>query len=180
MKLPRCSVISHLASLVGYGWYWYLGVLDPQECLRYTREKNRYTNTNRKQETYIKIMAFGSSSGSIRCKLSWCFDNVVKIGGYIRMPLINVALLNGHAELFTFLPSSTVQDVRIKAQRAFGQKCLRLITSKKRVLVDFEQTLEEAEIEDGECLTALVLQPKLAATRSAFALWCHGGSSLVT
>eukprot|EP00434_Breviolum_minutum_P033555 symbB.v1.2.029692.t1/scaffold3283.1/size59811/3 len=67
-----------------------------------------------------------------------------------------------------------------KAQRAFGKKYLRLITAKNRVLVDFEQTLEEAEIEDGECLTALVLQPQLAATNSDFALWCHGDSAIVT
>ena len=93
---------------------------------------------------------------------------------------INVALPNGHTELLTFLPSSTVQDVRTKAQLAFGKKHLRLITAKNRVLVDFEQTLEEAEIEDGECLTALVLQPQLAATYSAFALWCHGDSAVVT
>ena len=72
---------------------------------------------------------------------------------------------NGHAELLTLLPSSTVQDVRTKAQRAFGKKYLRLITAKNRVLVDFEKTLEEAEIEDGECLTAVVLQPQLAATK---------------
>ena len=92
---------------------------------------------------------------------------------------INVALLNGNPELLTLLPSSTVQDVRTEAQRAFGKKHLRLITAKSRVLVNFEQTLEEAEIEDGECLTALVLQPQLAATRSAFALWCHGESAVV-
>ena len=79
-----------------------------------------------------------------------------------------------------FCLHSTVQDVRTKAQLAFGKKHLRLITAKNRVLVDFEQTLEEAEIEDGECLTALVLQPQLAATRSAFALWCHGDSTIVT
>ena len=78
---------------------------------------------------------------------------------------IDVALPNGHAELLSLPPSSTIQDVRTKAQRTFGKKCLRLITAKNRVLVDFEQTLEEAEIEDGECLTALVLQPQLAANR---------------
>ena len=61
-----------------------------------------------------------------------------------------------------------------------GKKHLRLITAKNQVLVDFEQTLEGAEIEDGECLTALVLQPRLAATRNAFALWCHGDSAVVT
>ena len=97
---------------------------------------------------------------------------------------LNVALPNGHAELLRFLPSSTVQDVRTKAQQTFGKKYLKLITAKNRVLVDFEQTLEEAEIEDRECLTALVLQPKLAATRAptggAFALWCHGDSTIVT
>eukprot|EP00434_Breviolum_minutum_P038912 symbB.v1.2.034528.t1/scaffold4473.1/size39787/1 len=66
------------------------------------------------------------------------------------------------------------------AQRAFGKKYLRLITAKNRVLVDPDKTLEEAEMEDGECLTALVLQPQLAATERAFALWCHGDSAIVT
>ena len=93
---------------------------------------------------------------------------------------VHVALPNGHAELLSLLPSSTVKDVKKKAERAFGKKCLRLITAKNRVLVDFEQTLKEAEIKDGECLTALVLQPQLAATNSAFALWCHGDSTIVT
>eukprot|EP00434_Breviolum_minutum_P007779 symbB.v1.2.006865.t1/scaffold415.1/size208980/8 len=93
---------------------------------------------------------------------------------------IHVALMTGEAELLTLLPSSTIQDVRTKAQRAFGKKYLKLVTAKNRVLVDFEQTLEEAEIEDGECLTALVLQPQLAATQGAFALWCQGDSAVVT
>ena len=48
------------------------------------------------------------------------------------------------------------------------------------MLVNPEETLEEAKIEDGGCLTALVLQPELAATSSAFALWCHGYSGIVT
>ena len=89
---------------------------------------------------------------------------------------INVALPNGHAELLSLLPSSTVQEVRTKAQLAFGKKHLRLITAKNRVLVDPDKTLEEAEIEDGDCLTALVLQPQLAATCSAFAAILADGS----
>ena len=93
---------------------------------------------------------------------------------------VNVALPNGHAELLTLLPSSTVQDVRTEAQRAFGKKYLRLITAKNRILLNPDKTLEEAEIEDGECLTALVPQPQLAATKRAFALWCHGHSAVVT
>ena len=93
---------------------------------------------------------------------------------------INVALPNGHAELLTLLPSSTLQELKTAAQQAFGKMHLRLITAKNRVLVNFEQTLEEAEIEDGECLTALELQPQPAATKIAFALWCHGDSRIVT
>ena len=93
---------------------------------------------------------------------------------------IHVALLNGNPELLTLPPSSTVQDVRTKAQRAFGKKYLKLVTAKNRVLADPDKTLEEAEIKDGECLTAVILQPRLAATKSAFALWCPGDSAIVT
>ena len=92
---------------------------------------------------------------------------------------IGVALPNGHAELLTLPPSSTVQDVRTKAQQAFGKKYLKLVTANNRVLVDPDKTLEEAEIQNRECLTAVVLQPQLAATDGAFALWCHGDSRIV-
>ena len=37
------------------------------------------------------------------------------------MPKINIALLNGHAELPTLPPSSTVQDVRTKHNRPLGK-----------------------------------------------------------
>ena len=118
----------------------------------------------------------------VRSRDSWLmFGRFFKIGGRLSSMLrLNVALPNGHAEVLTLPPSSVVQDVRMKAQQAFRKKCVRLITAKNRVLVNFAQTLEEAEIEDGECLTALVLQPQLAATGTAFALWCHGDSAIVT
>ena len=94
---------------------------------------------------------------------------------------VQVALLNGHAyEVRSLLPSSSVRDLRMAAQRAFGQKHIRLITGERRVLVNFWQTLEEAQIKDGECLAVLVLQPQLAATSGAFALWCHGDSTITT
>ena len=47
-------------------------------------------------------------------------------------------------------------------------------------VVCLDKTLEEAEIEDGECLGALVLQPQAAATVSAFAVRCQGNSTTVT
>jgi len=82
---------------------------------------------------------------------------------------IRVALPNAHEELLSLPPFSTVQDLKTKAQRAFGRKCVRLI-----------DLIEEAEIKDGECLNALVLQPQLAATQSAFALWCQGDNAVIT
>ena len=93
---------------------------------------------------------------------------------------INAVLPNGHSELLTLLPSSTLQDLKTAVQQAFGKRYFKLITAKNRVLVDFEQSLEEAEVEDGECLTALVLQPQLTATSSAFALLCQGDNAVVT
>ena len=112
------------------------------------------------------LMSFGHILGSSHC---WCFE-WSKTFRTSQMIQINVAVPSGHAELLALLPSSTVQDVRTAAQRAFGKKHLRLITAKNRVLVDFEQTLEEAEIEDGECLTALVLQPQLGSNRRCLCL----------
>ena len=97
-----------------------------------------------------------------------------------QMLQVNVVLPNGHAELLSVPLSSTVQDLKAKAHRAFGKKHLRLISAKNQILVEPDKTLEETEIEDGDCLTALVLQPQLAATESAFALWCHGDSAVVT
>ena len=109
------------------------------------------------------------------------FNSRQEMTSQMRHINVQLALLNGHAyELRSLLPSSWVQVLRMGAQRAFGQKHLRLITGEKRVLVNFEQTLEEAQIKDGECLTVLVLQPQLAATSKAFALWCHGDSAIVT
>ena len=35
-------------------------------------------------------------------------------------------------------------------------------------------------VQDGEYLTALVLQPQLTATERAYALWCHGDSAIAT
>eukprot|EP00434_Breviolum_minutum_P007776 symbB.v1.2.006862.t1/scaffold415.1/size208980/5 len=135
----------------------------------------------------LRIVLFLLGLGSSREKWRFIADAERRVVQILRtsQPLssmlkITVALPNGHAEVLTLLPSSTVQDLRTRAQQAFGKKYLRLVTAKSRVLANFEQTLEEAEIEDGECLTALVLQPQLAATEAAFALWCHGDSEIIT
>ena len=49
---------------------------------------------------------------------------------------INVALPNGHAELLTVLPSSTLQELKTAAQQALGilgKTYLKLITAKNRI-----------------------------------------------
>ena len=72
--------------------------------------------------------------------------------------------MGGQEELLAVPSSSTVQDLKTEAQRAFGRKCLRLTTANNRVLDYFDETLGEAKIQDGERLTAVILQPQLAAT----------------
>ena len=86
---------------------------------------------------------------------------------------INVTLPNGHHELLVLEKSSKVQDLRIAARHAFGQKILTLITATNHILVNPEESIE-ASLKDGDNLTGVVLQPQLAATDYAFAFWCHG------
>ena len=56
-----------------------------------------------------------------------------------------------------------------EAQLALGKKHLKLVTGKNRVLVDENKTLQEAEIQHGDCVVALALQPQVAATLHGFA-----------
>ena len=54
---------------------------------------------------------------------------------------VNVALPNGRSEHFALPKSSKVGDLRILAQKAFGQGFLRLV-SDKGVMLDPEESLE--------------------------------------
>ena len=51
---------------------------------------------------------------------------------------------------------------------------------KGAVLTNLLESVQVAGIEEGEHLTAVVQQPKVAATGSVFALWCCGGDKIVT
>jgi len=55
---------------------------------------------------------------------------------------INVTLPNGHHELLVLEKSSKVQDLRIAARHAFGQKFLTLITATNHILVNPEESIE--------------------------------------
>ena len=143
-------------------------------------EQYQWTNRalKRKWNIYHSILAWlGLKVWSTDSLLMFWRVKILRNSGMLQ---VKITLLNGNPELLTLLHSSTVQDVRTKAQGAFGKKYLKLVNAKNCELVDPDKTLEEAEIEDGECLTALVLQPQLAATSRAFALWCHGDSAIVT
>eukprot|EP00434_Breviolum_minutum_P029816 symbB.v1.2.026359.t1/scaffold2626.1/size122458/9 len=66
--------------------------------------------------------------------------------------------------------------LRTKAELALGKKHLKLVTAKNRVLVHENKTLEEAEIQHGDCVIALALQPQVAATLHGFAAILADGS----
>ena len=78
------------------------------------------------------------------------------------------------------LPSSNVGDLKALAQKSLEKQFLRLTTAEGRILNDPFEPLEDAGLKDGDQLAAIVGQAKLAATESAFALWCHRGDGVAT
>ena len=75
--------------------------------------------------------------------------------------------------------NGTVSDVKMAAQRSLGRPFLRFATSDGRVLNPTE-SLQSAGVDNGGCIAAIAQQPKIAATQSAFALWCVGCDGIVT
>ena len=91
---------------------------------------------------------------------------------------LTVALTSGRSESLTIPESSKVGDLKLMAQKSFGQPFLRLATAEGRVLTDPLELLQNA-LEDGDQLTAIVGQGQLLATATGFALWCPGGDRVV-
>ena len=92
---------------------------------------------------------------------------------------VTVALPSGRSEKFSVLQSSKVGDLRVLAQKAFQLGFLRLAAADHSV-VDSTKSLQDAGLEDGDHLTAIAVEAKLAATEFAFALFCPGGGKVVT
>ena len=89
---------------------------------------------------------------------------------------IHVCLPSGCS---TSLSASTTQrlfELKLAAQEIFGVKFLRLVADGR--LLDLRHTVQEAQLCDGETLTAIQQLPQLARTAKAFALWCAGGGAL--
>ena len=98
---------------------------------------------------------------------------------------VSVALPSGCCEEFSIPQSSKVGDLKVLAQKSFQRGFLRLVAADHRAL-DPTVSLQAAGLEDGDHLTAIVLEAKLAATgrlravAGAFALFCPGGDRVVT
>ena len=92
---------------------------------------------------------------------------------------INVSLPSGRAEKLSVPEFSQVGDLKILAQKALRQGFLKLV-HKGRVLTDPLQSLEDVDLKDGDHLTVIAQQAKLARTEGAFAVCCYAGDRLVT
>ena len=92
---------------------------------------------------------------------------------------VTVALPSGYSEKFSIAQSSKVGDLRVLAQKSFQRGFLRLVAADHHAL-DPTVSLQAAGLEDGDHLTAVVLEAKLAATGRTFALFCSGGDRVVT
>ena len=91
-----------------------------------------------------------------------------------------VSLPSGHSASLSIPQCATVGDLKILTQESLGKHFLTLVTSKGKNLNNPSEPLWAAGIEDGDQLTAIVGQAKLAATETAFALWYCGGDGVVT
>ena len=82
-----------------------------------------------------------------------------------------VSFPSGRREPVEVSQFGTVADLKKTVQQALERRFLRLAASDGR-LFDPQDSLQRSELQDGDGLTAVAQQPKVAATWSAFSLWC--------
>ena len=92
---------------------------------------------------------------------------------------VNVALPSGRSEEFSISESSKVGDLKVLVQKSFQLGFLRLVDADHHV-VDPTLSLQAAGLEEGDHLTAIVIEAKVSATGIAFALFCCGSDRVVT
>ena len=109
-----------------------------------------------------------------------CFLTRVLVRFSERMLRIHVSFPSGSGE--TLLPPehSKVGDLKMLAQRSLGRGFLKLVTIDGHVLTNPEVSLQAAELQDGQHLTAVAQEAKIATTGSAFAVWCCGGNKVLS
>ena len=92
---------------------------------------------------------------------------------------LHVALPSGRCDTVSVLRHGTIGDLKIAAQQSLGQSFLRL-AAPDGCLLDLAEPLQLSGLQDGDTIAAIAQQPKLAATKSAFALWCVEADRIVT
>ena len=92
---------------------------------------------------------------------------------------LHVALPSGRCNAVSVLRHGTIGDLKIAAQQSLGQSFLRL-AAPDGCLLDLAEPLQLSGLQDGDTIAAIAQEPKLAATKSAFALWCVGADRIVT
>ena len=95
-----------------------------------------------------------------------------------RMLQVTVALTSGRSASLSIAHSSKVGDLKALAQESFDKCFLKLVTAEGRILSHLAETLLAAGLQDGDQLTAIVGQARLAATQNAFALFAVDATEL--
>ena len=93
---------------------------------------------------------------------------------------VNIVLASGRSENLSIEQSSKVGDLKSLAQNCFARGRLRLLAADGRALLDLSQSLQDAGLQEGDTLTAIAREAKIAATHRAFAFWCLGEDRIVT
>eukprot|EP00435_Cladocopium_sp_Y103_P005670 s596_g1.t2 len=107
-----------------------------------------------------------------------CKAELVKYGDGTQTMQLELSLPSGRCASVSVSQSGTIADLKLAAQQSFGQRFLRLATAEGRLL-DPSESLRLA-LRGGDSIAAVAQQPKIAATDSAFALWCVGADGVVT
>ena len=91
---------------------------------------------------------------------------------------VQIALPSGRNEVVSLPESSKMKDVKILAQKSFGQGFLRLISDGH--VLNPEESLQAA-LKGRDHISAVALQARIQSTGvGAFALLCIGGDRVVT
>ena len=98
---------------------------------------------------------------------------------FLPMLQVNISFPSGSGENLQLPEHSKVGDLKILAQKSLRQGFLKLITAEGHVLTNPEISLQAAGVQEGEHLTVVAQQTKVAHTGQAFALWCSGGNQVV-
>ena len=108
--------------------------------------------------------------------LAWCNQKVTS-----QTLELHVFLPSGRCEAVYLPLSSSVGDLKLAAQHSLGQRFLKL-AAPNGCLLEPEDSLQSVctGLQDGDTIAAVVQQPRIAATSTAFALWCSGGDRIVT